>query len=64
MEAPFKKPFPAKDNWPEGRNNRSFQYTTEYVQVFNNNSADRSPTTSSKEYKAKDKSTFLPRPKK
>lgn len=61
---PFEKAFPAKDNWPEGRNNKSYQYGTEYVHVFNNNTADRSPTTSSKECKKRDNNTYLPRPKK
>lgn len=64
MSKPFEKPFPGKDNWPEGVNNKSFQYDTERVHVFNNNSADRSPTTSSKECKKRDNNTFLPRPKK
>lgn len=61
---PFEKPFPAKDNWPAGRNNKSYRYDTEMVHVFNNNSADKSPTTSSDTYKPKDRSTFLPRPPK
>ena len=61
---PFEKAMPGKDNWPKGRNNKSYQYSTEYVHVFNNNTVDKSPTTSSKEYKPRTTSTYLPKPKK
>ena len=59
---PFEKSFPAKDNWPEGRNNKSFRYDTEMVHVFNRNKADRSPTTSASEYSPVDKNKFLKMP--
>lgn len=62
MNQPFSKPFPAKDNWSQGRNQKSWQYDTEFVIPFNRNSADRSPTTSSKEFKDIDKNKFLKKP--
>ena len=60
---PFEKDFPAKDNWPKGRNNKSYQYSVDMVHVFNNNTADRSPTTSSKEYKPIEKFKYMPFPR-
>ena len=59
---PFKKDFPAKDNWPKGRNNASYQYTTEMVHVVNSNTSERSPTTSSSEYKGISKNKYLKMP--
>lgn len=59
---PFEKDFPAKDNWPKGVNNKSYQYSTEMVQVFNSNTSDRSPTTSASEYKSISKNKFLKMP--
>ena len=59
---PFEKDFPAKDNWPQGRNNKSYQYGTEMVHTFNNNSADRSPTDTSSECKSINKNKFLKMP--
>jgi hypothetical protein len=61
---PFEKDFAAKDNyengpWPGGRNNKSYQYTTEMVHTFNSNKADRSPTTSASEYRGINKNKFL-----
>jgi hypothetical protein len=64
MLKPFEKAFPGKDNWPEGRDNKSYQNDTEMVQVFNNNTADRSPTTSTKEFRPRKLDTYLPKPKK
>ena len=59
---PFEKDFPAKDNWPKGRNNKSYQYDTEMVHVFNSNTSERSPTTSSDECKSINKNKFLKMP--
>ena len=59
---PFEKDFPAKDNWPKGRNNKSYQYDTEMVHVFNSNTSERSPTTSSDEYKSINKNKYLKMP--
>lgn len=59
---PFEKAFPAKDNWPKGRNNKSYQYTTEMVHTFNSNTSDRSPTTSASEYKGISKNKYLKMP--
>ena len=59
---PFDKAFAAKDNWPKGVNNKSYRYSTEFVQVFNNNTADRSPTTSSSECKPINKNKYLKMP--
>jgi len=61
---PFEKDFPAQDNyakgpWPGGRNNKSYQYGTEMVHVFNRNAADKSPTTSSESCRNVDKNKFL-----
>ena len=59
---PFSKPFPAKDNWPKGVNNKSYRYSTEFVQVFNSNKSDRSPTTSASECKPINKNKYLKMP--
>ena len=59
---PFEKDFPAQDNWPKGRNNKSYQYTTEFVHTFNRNNSERSPTTSASEYKPIEKNKFLKMP--
>ena len=59
---PFEKPFPAQDNWPKGRNNKSYRYDTEFVHTFNRNSSERSPTTSASECKPVAKNKFLKMP--
>ena len=59
---PFEKAFPAQDNWPKGVNNKSYRYDTENVQVFNRNSAGKSPTTSASSYKPVEKNKFLKMP--
>lgn len=50
--APFDKPVKRKDlsdsgNWPGGVNNNSFKQGTQFIVPYNNNAADKSPTTSS-----------------
>lgn len=59
---PFEKDFPAKDNWPKGRNNKSYQYATEFVHTFNSNSVEKSPTTSASDYKGISKNKYLKMP--
>ena len=59
---PFEKDFPAQDNWPKGVNNKSYRYSTEFVQVFNRNASDKSPTTSSERCKPVERNKFLKMP--
>lgn len=68
MPKPFEKPVKRRDNsdngnWPGGRDNGSFQYGTEYVNPYNGNTADKSPTTSSRTCEDVNKNQFFPRPK-
>jgi hypothetical protein len=59
---PFKKPMKRPDQASPGKDQGSYQYGIEQVQVFNNNSVEKSPTTSSKTFKPAEKNQFLPRP--
>jgi hypothetical protein len=63
---PFKKPFPAKDRWNEGgKNAGSFKYgTPDFVQPFNDDPVDKSPTDMTRGKNIVRDSPFFPRPKK
>jgi hypothetical protein len=63
---PFEKPFPQKDRWDEGGENRkSFQYgNPEYVQTFNDDPVDKSPSDMTRGHRIVNNSPFFPRPKK
>lgn len=59
---PFEKDFPQKDMSPRGNDNTSYQNDDINIFPFNRNPANRSPTTSSREFKDIDKNKYLKMP--